>query len=207
MFKVLKKGCSPTRGTKYSACIDLYAAEDVVIGVGKTKVIGLGVCIDLEKLKDNEIFQSIQFSDCEDCDFSFNKDLFEKFLLSHYIELDPRSSLRGKSLVVGVGKIDLDYPDELKLIVHNPFTIKTVANVAIQWINKVLPIVGTDLFPYLKVKKEGFDETGAFAVNKAVGNKKASKIAQITMLEHQSYLFGIDTEVERISGIGSTDEH
>jgi GTP-binding protein len=53
MFKVLKKGCSPTRGTKYSACIDLYAAEDVVIGAAETKVIGLGVCIDLEKLIEN----------------------------------------------------------------------------------------------------------------------------------------------------------
>ena len=43
MFKVLTEGCKPTRGTKYSACVDLYSSEDVAIGIGETKVVGLGV--------------------------------------------------------------------------------------------------------------------------------------------------------------------
>jgi len=42
MFKVVNKGKMPTRATKYSAAVDLYANEDVVIG-------GLGVCIDIQK--------------------------------------------------------------------------------------------------------------------------------------------------------------
>ena len=27
MFKALTEGCNPTRGTKYSACVDLYSNE------------------------------------------------------------------------------------------------------------------------------------------------------------------------------------
>ncbi|MDQ7067776.1 MAG: hypothetical protein Q9M40_07275 [Sulfurimonas sp.] len=35
---------------------------------------------------------------------------------------------------------------------------------------------------------------------------KGQRIAQITLLEHKAYLFGIDTEEERTGGFGSTDE-
>lgn len=52
MFKILTKECEPTRGSRYSACIDLYASEDVVIGAGETAVIRLGVCVDFEKFWD-----------------------------------------------------------------------------------------------------------------------------------------------------------
>ena len=33
---------------------------------------------------------------------------------------------------------------------------------------------------------------------------KGNRIAQITLLEHKSYLFGIDTEDERVGGFGSS---
>ena len=185
MFKVLKKGCEPTRGTKYSACVDLFSSEDCVIRAGETKVIGLGVCVDLEKLIENSngMFYSQSFDSNNGgwIDSQFNKDLFEKFLLSHYIELDPISSLRAKGLVVGVGKIDLDYPDEIKLIVHNPAKVDTYET-SLKTIRREL------------IMKEDYNI------------KKGDRIAQLTMLEHKSYLFGIDTEVERTSGIGSTDE-
>lgn len=39
MFKTVLDGKLPTRGSKYSACVDLYAREDVVIGAGETKLI------------------------------------------------------------------------------------------------------------------------------------------------------------------------
>ncbi len=48
MFKVLENGCEPTRGSKYSACVDLYASEDVVIGAGETAIVKLGVCVDIQ---------------------------------------------------------------------------------------------------------------------------------------------------------------
>ncbi len=35
---------------------------------------------------------------------------------------------------------------------------------------------------------------------------KGQRVAQITMLEHKSYLFGIETEDERVGGFGSTDQ-
>ena len=34
MFKILDEVCTPKRGTKYSAYVDLFAREDVTIGAG-----------------------------------------------------------------------------------------------------------------------------------------------------------------------------
>ena len=44
------------------------------------------------------------------------------FLKSHYLEVALRSSLGVKGLIIanGIGIIDLDYLDEIGLIVHNP---------------------------------------------------------------------------------------
>jgi len=187
MFKVLKKGCEPTRGTKYSACVDLFSSEDCVIRAGETKVIGLGVCIDLEKLIENSngMFYSQSFDSNNGgwIDSQFNKELFDEFQASHYLQLMLRSSLGKKGLILpnGVGVIDLDYPDEIKLIVHNPAKVDTYET-SLKTIRREL------------IMKEDYNI------------KKGDRIAQITMLEHKSYLFGIDTEVERTSGIGSTDE-
>lgn len=48
MFKVLDEVCEPKRATKYSACIDLFAREDVIIGAGESARIPLGVKIDTD---------------------------------------------------------------------------------------------------------------------------------------------------------------
>jgi len=45
MFKILDDVCKPTKGSKYSAAIDLYAREDVVIGAGETVKVPLIFCI------------------------------------------------------------------------------------------------------------------------------------------------------------------
>ena len=104
MLKETVSWCKPTRATKYSAMVDLYARESVVIGAGETKIVPLGVKIDKGSIKDS----------LEDWEH------IGGFMESHFIELHPRSSLRAKGLIVGVGVIDLDYPDEIGLIVHNP---------------------------------------------------------------------------------------
>ena len=109
MFKVLDTVCQPTRATKYSAMVDLYAREDVVIGAGETKIVPLGVKID------RGWFPNMYPIDIE----SMEKCMYD-FYSTHYLELHPRSSLRAKGLIIGVGVIDLDYPDEIGLIVHNP---------------------------------------------------------------------------------------
>ena len=107
MFKVLDGATAPTRATKYSAMVDLYARESVVIGAGETKIVPLGVKISEDGLQKLLVNSGREFMD----------DYFKK---SHYLELHPRSSLRAKGLIIGVGVIDLDYPDEIGLIVHNP---------------------------------------------------------------------------------------
>lgn len=114
MFEVLEGGFEPVRGTKYSAYVDLFAREDVTIGTGETKIVKLGVKIDLDAIKEDLISThrlSMQIDD-----------LWDKFLKSHYLEVALRSSLGVKGLIIanGIGIIDLDYPNEIGLIVHNP---------------------------------------------------------------------------------------
>lgn len=122
MFKVLDDVCTPVRGTKYSAYVDLFAREDITIGAGETKIVKLGVELDLEKLKENWIKKSgFVFEPIEAkktlIEFGFNH-----FLKSHYLEVALRSSLGVKGLIIanGIGIIDLDYTDEIGLIIHNP---------------------------------------------------------------------------------------
>lgn len=145
MFKVLVEGCTPTRGTRYSACVDLYASEDVIINKGGTGIVGLGICISTE-LDDTELTDS-----------------WDTFKLEHFLQLEPRSSLRAKGIIACTGIIDMDYRDEIKIILHNT-------------------------------------KDSSFTVS------KGDRIAQITMIEHKSSLFGIVCDVERNGGFGSTNE-
>ena len=177
MFKVLDEVCQPTRATRYSAMVDLYAREDVVIGAGATKIVPLGVKIDLECLRENRTFESCGIFEDEP---SFDEGFFNDFLKSHYLELHPRSSLRAKGLIIGVGVVDLDYPDEIGLIVHN--TVKT------KMINP---------YPRACYLDASFEQ---YTIN------KGDKIAQCTLKEHKGYLLGIESDVERCGGYGSTDK-
>ena len=117
MFKVLDEVCTPKRGTKYSAYVDLFAREDITIGAGETKIVKLGVKLDLDSLYRSWYFYTEQNN---------ISGSWEMFLKSHYLEIALRSSLGVKGLVIanGIGIIDLDYPDEIELIVHNPQNIK-----------------------------------------------------------------------------------
>ena len=163
MFKVLEGATAPTRATKYSAMVDLYANADVVIGAGETHIVPLGVKIDKGSIKDS----------LEDWEH------IGGFMESHYLELHPRSSLRAKGLIIGVGVIDLDYPDELGLIVHNP-------------------LCDFETYGYIGAKGDGTKEYSTFKIS------KGDKIAQCTLVEHKGYLLGIESEVERVGGFGST---
>jgi dUTPase len=114
MFKVINRGKLPTRATKYSACVDLYANADVMIGAGETVVVPLGVCVDIEYIKSLHTTQSY-YSKLDILNL-------EDFLDTHYLQLEPRSSLRAKGLQAGTGVIDLDFKDEICLIAHYPYT-------------------------------------------------------------------------------------
>jgi dUTPase len=169
MFKILKKGCEPTKGSKYSAAIDLYSAEDVVIGTGETVKVPLGVCID-----ENYLLMMIE----NKIDGMTREQQKVNFMKDHYLQLEPRSSLRAKGLIAGTGIIDLDYKDEIMIILHNPITFKAI----VKWIF-------------------------SFGRNKSVFKiSKGEKIAQILLKEHKTYLMGIDTDDVRNGGFGSTDK-
>lgn len=172
MFKHLTDLCIPTKGSKYSAAIDLYAREDVVIGAGETVKVPLGVCIDLEKhfdymmenINDNYETSKVQ----------------NKFIKSHYLQLEPRSSLRAKGLIAGTGIIDLDYKDEIMIILHNP-------------------VYKVDTY-----YQGGSIDLGCFNGGTHFKIEKGDKIAQILLKEHKTYLMGVDSAEERTGGFGST---
>ena len=168
MFRVLDGATAPTRATKYSAMVDLYARESVVIGAGETKIVPLGVKIDRGWFPN---MYPIDIENMERCMYDFYS--------THYLELHPRSSLRAKGLIIGVGVIDLDYPDEIGLIVHNPLRTGQIHT--------------------------GYGETKlGIDIYKNFEIKKGDKIAQCTLKEHKGYLLGIESDVERVSGFGST---
>lgn len=173
MFKILKDYCEPVRSTKYSAYVDLFSAEDVIIGAGETKVIKLGVKLDLDKL-----YRS-WYSYTEQNNISGSWDMY---LRSHYLEVSLRSSLGVKGLIIanGIGIIDLDYPNEIGLIVHNPLNdIDLIENY--NYCNRNIPP---------KLRK--------FIIN------KGDKVAQCTLKEHIGFLMGYESDVVRVSGFGST---
>ena len=200
MFKVLENGKMPTRGSKYSACVDLYASEDVVICAGETKLIGLGVCIDengLKKASDRTLENLFgQTIDCIVGTIDGDEDLvhFDSFMDSHYLQLMLRSSLGKKGLILpnGVGVIDMDYKDEIRMIIHNP-----IINIDRE--------VGFDKEDdYIEIDYMGVPNEDQFECSSVYRIKKGDKIAQITLLEHKSYLFSIETDKERTGGFGTT---
>ena len=167
MLKVIEGGFEPVRSTKYSAYVDLFAREDVTIGAGETKIIKLGVKLDLEEIINGN-------------DEVYNNP--DKFLKSHYLEVALRSSLAVKGLIIanGIGIIDLDYPNEIGLIVHNPLNdIDLIENY--NYCNRNIP-------PKLRKFKI----------------KKGDKVAQCTLKEHKGHLPGYETETLRAGGFGST---
>lgn len=177
MFKVLSVDCVPTRGSKYSACVDLYSREDIVIGAGETVKVPLGVKIDLnDKMITRHLSEQTGQSLESMYNFSSKEDRFDTFCKMHYLQLEPRSSLRVKGLIVGTGIIDLDYKDEIMMVVHNPVNYKKGC------------------------------EHDVYSMVEPYKITKGQKIAQIMLCEHKSYLFGIDTYEERQGGFGSSGE-
>ena len=191
MLKILDEVCTPKRGTKYSAAIDLYARENVVIRAGETRIVPLGVCIDIDIdwYMGNKINKSPTYGQGA-------IDAFEDFMKSHYFELEPRSSLRAKGLQAGTGIIDIDYKDEIKIILSNP----------IQYIDKVIDI--DEDADYIEIDYLGSPSPREDGIKVKYSSsfkiEKGDKIAQIMLKEHKTYLMGISTEEKRTGGFGST---
>ena len=212
MFKVINGWFEPVRSTKYSACVDLFAREDVTIGAGETKIVNLGVKIDLAKFQlDNKMFR---------------EDKFREFLKSHKLDLHIRSSLSAKKGLIianGTGQIDLDYPDEIGIILHNPYKHHKFfkkfrpdgdSNREFFFVTDSFKIAD-DIWENSYSQNELYNEGKIFKTYEAAQEyikdcickiKKGDKMAQITLVEHKSYLMGYESEEERIGGYGSTGE-
>ena len=182
MFKIINDGQLPTKGTEFSACVDLYANADVVIGAGETVLVPLGVCLNIQEWFEYRPTRiPLPFGGKTGMQDSLNK-----WKASHYIQLMLRSSLGKKGLILpnGVGIIDMDYKDEIMMILHYP--IKNGVGIR------------------LVVDAKDDDRNSMLFHGQEVLIKKGDKIAQIMLCEHKSYLFGIESEAKRDGGFGST---
>ena len=178
MLKVLTKGCEPSKGSEFSAGIDLYASEDVVIDAGETAIIGLGVCIDINDTY-KELFAWEIIKRNPDRCLTYSQ-AFNIFLSTNYLELQLQDNITSKGLMSNTCIIKLDYEDEIKIIIHNP-------------------LKDNSLCAY---------KDGRIGINLDIDSdffiKKGDKIAQILIKEHKSYLFGVESDDERTGGFGST---
>lgn len=164
MFKSINGGRLPERATKYSAGFDVYSNQDIVIGAGETKLVSLGIALDFDSIAQNIAFERM-----------IN---LEDWMEKHYFALHIRSSLRAKGLTsLGTGIIDMDYRDEIKMAIHNPFTgFDDDAN----------PTGGTGWSSYQI--------------------KKGDKIGQLILCRHEGWLMPEEytKDEERTGGFGST---
>ena len=190
MFKILDGVCTPKRGTKYSAYIDLFAREDITIGASETKIVKLGVKLDMDFFESMFNPDKLDFKTAKvgglysDDELRIQKHQLHNFLKSHYLEVALRSSLGVKGLIIanGIGIIDLDYPDEIGLIVHNPIKENFISNLVCKMIGR----------------RSNHYNQNPFTVS------KGDKVAQCTLKEHKGYLMGYESDVVRVSGFGST---
>ena len=183
MFEVLDEVCNPTKGSEFSACVDLYAREDVTIGAGETVLVPLGVKI-CEKLLNEVAKEKIDYGDKEEL-------FIEWFKKSHQLNLHIRSSMSAKhGLIIanGTGVIDLDYEDEIMICLHCP-----IAMVDYDYGDNIMTQYS---------KGRGKSKHREYFVI-----KKGQKIAQISLVEHKSYLMGIETKDKRTGGFGSSDKN
>ncbi len=191
MLKVIEGGTPPKIKTKYSSSADLCSRVDIVIGAGETKIIPLGVKIDLDTfIKENSKLFEMNFYESDEAGddgthYGICGEKVDEFLKSHFLELKIRSSLALKGLIVanGVGEIDIDYPDEIGLIVHNPLLSKQYVQ------NGENYTVLVD------------DDDNEYEI------KAGERVAQIKLMEHKNYLMPdrFRNEDIRTGGFGSTN--
>ncbi len=124
MFKTINGGkLLPTRATKHSAYTDVYANGDYNLKAGSTTIVDLGITIDNEFIRELPQLQKyIYAQNKNDPRHITDEEKYEEFMSTHYLQLAPRSSLRAKGLVSGMGVIDLDFASSIGMVITNPLT-------------------------------------------------------------------------------------
>lgn len=202
MFKIIEGGTKPHIKTEFSSSADLCAREKIVIGAGETKIIPLGVKIDLKFFEtffnpDGLFFDHARQGDLYSEDEVLKQKWeYEKFLKSHFFELKLRSSLAVKGLIIsnGVGEIDIDYPDEIGLIVHNPVK----SGLAVHGVKKLKQNSFTEIDE---------DNTYLQFLSGEVTIEAGERVAQIKLMPHKNYLMPDEYKSieKRTGGFGSTN--
>lgn len=184
MFKKLTEDARlPKRATKYSAGFDVFANEDVVIGAGETKLIGLGIALDVEF---NTYGEPMIRNRCAMPEF----DGIE-MLTDHYFAIHIRSSLRVKGLTsLGTGVVDMDYRDEIKMVIHNPVCglyTKQQGHIGVIGCYTYSSDIYEDRIKHFEIKK-------------------GDKIGQLILCRHEGWLLPSEytKDEERTGGFGST---
>ncbi len=202
MFKIIEGGTKPHIKTEFSSSADLYARKNIDILMGETKVIPLGVIIDLENLETlfiNDLDKRDTRAGLPLLSKTTKKELYHDFLLSHFFELKIRSSL-AKHLIIpnGVGEIDIDYPDEIGLMVHNPINTSFLINLTA--IQKDFISNPTDLNMQSKLLN--------IAVDNMISIKAGDRVGQIKLMKHKNHLMPDDyrSTEKRTGGFGSTNK-
>lgn len=130
----------PTRGSKYSAGIDVYSPNDKWIPGGQQLIVRLGFCVAWSG---------------PDAD-------------KYYLQISPRSGLCAKHQITPMaGVIDYDYRDEVCVILYNyggtDYKINYGDRIAQFVLKKIeMPIIEvTDELPFPEIdRKGGFGSTG-----------------------------------------------
>ena len=203
MFKSINGGQLPQRATKYSAGFDVYSNEDVVIGAGETKLVGLGIALDdyeiwetmnyaLNNTRLNEIVKHPMYGLATEEDMSI-------FLQEHYFALHIRSSLRAKGLTsLGTGIIDMDfvYPNEIKMVIHNPVAKHELASI----VSKI------DMAIENRNSKDNLKIIYNLSPLSKYEIKKGDKIGQLILCRHEGWLLPSEytKDEERMGGFGSS---
>ena len=153
MFRKLTNDARlPERATKYSAGVDVFANENVVIGAGETKLIGLGIELD-EELVYEALYRSVSMSR-------------ELWMSLHYFALHIQSLLRARGLTsLGTDIINMDYRDEIKIVIHNPLRWGEVP-------------VNDNATVYTK----GVQHNASYVI------KKGDRIGQLILCRHEGWL-------------------
>lgn len=94
MFKAIKENSQPIIASQYSAGADIISTEDVIFKPGEMKIVKCGVKLEP------------------------TADMMKQYFVGLFI----RSSLAKKGLMLmnGVGVIDMDYPDEIGVMLFMP---------------------------------------------------------------------------------------
>jgi len=167
MFKTILNGKMPTNESGKSAYIDLYAREDVTINVGDTALIPLGVAIDQEFLK-AKFTEGVAEEDMVEA-----MQEYDFFKSGHAMQLMLADSLaENLTMQSGVKIINMDDENEIMIRVHNPS--------------------GTE--QYFADASGSF--CGAENSKKSYIIKKDTKVVQLMLISHRTYLFDIPSKTE-----------